>query len=105
MFYSLCTPAKAYLIIAFIALITTMIYNSYIKTEQNILCLGNVKCPVGNKISFFSMNILFMILWTWILNFICMNGYPNFAWFLFLLPFILFLSLIFFIFYIISFFK
>jgi len=104
-FNALCTPAKLYLSIAVITIISTIVYNLSVNAPQNVFCLGNIKCPVGNKFSFYVMNILFMIIWTYILNFICTNGYPNFAWFLFLLPFLMFIGLVFFVFYIMSFFK
>jgi hypothetical protein len=37
----------------------------------------------------FIVEILFLIFWTWLLNFICSRGYPSVAWFILLFPYIL----------------
>ena len=64
--YSICLPAKIYLIIA----ITGMIASVY------------------NKMS--TMNLvfsaLFVVIWTNLLNWICSTGYTALSWFLLLLP-------------------
>jgi len=36
------------------------------------------------------MKVLYILFWTWVLNLMCKGGYKNVAWFLVLLPFVLF---------------
>jgi hypothetical protein len=40
------------------------------------------------------VEILFLVFWTWVLDFICSRGYTNFAWFILLFPYILLLALL-----------
>jgi hypothetical protein len=40
------------------------------------------------------VEILFLVFWTWVLDFICSRGYANFAWFILLFPYILLLALL-----------
>jgi hypothetical protein len=63
--------------------------------SPNMYCVGNVQCPVQSSVPIFIMKILYVALWTFILNTLCSYGYNQLAWFLLLLPFILFLVLIF----------
>lgn len=65
---SLCTPALFYLILSILA-ISYMIYERY------------------DGFSIF-MKIVFITIWTWILNLLCKKGYEAISWFLVLLPFI-----------------
>ena len=60
--YSLCNPAFIYIIIAIIFLLINMFKNF-------------------NLIGTF-INLLFMLLWTWVLNILCINGYSIIAWLL-----------------------
>lgn len=60
--YNLCNPAFIYIIIAIIFLLINMFKNF-------------------NLIGTF-INLLFMLLWTWVLNILCINGYSIIAWLL-----------------------
>jgi len=70
-FESLCTPAKIYLVISVLALF----YALY------------------NNISFgaFAMKLVFVLLWTYILSWLCNKGYKNLSWFLVLFPYVIIL--------------
>ena len=59
---SLCTPAFIYIIIAFIYLLVSVF--------RSFNMIGTV------------INLLFILLWTWILNYLCINGYNIIAWLL-----------------------
>ena len=65
---SLCSPALLYLIIALMAIIS-MIYS---KTDMQTV----------------AMKGLFVIIYTWFLNFLCSKGHEGISWFLVILPFI-----------------
>jgi hypothetical protein len=69
MFTSLCDPAKLYLIITIIAIVFAL--------------MGGVKVvAVVTK-------LIFALIWVFILNWICKEGYTGISWFLVLLPYIL----------------
>ena len=71
---NICTPAVVYLIIS---MITIMI-------------------AIYNNARVFSILIkwVFVLIWTWVLNYICKSGYPMVSWVLVLLPYILILLMI-----------
>ena len=47
-----------------------------------------------NNLLFFAFKIMYVLVWTFLLNKLCMHGYGNISWFLVLLPFILMFVLI-----------
>ena len=65
-----CTPAQLYLILAGISLLTAFFKNFRVVT------LG--------------VNLIFVVLWAWVLNWMCGKGLQAVSWILVLLPFILF---------------
>jgi len=88
---NLCTPAYVYLVISMIAFFIMAIQNM---TNTNVYCLGSYSCNVSNLYLIFIMKFLYILFWTWILNLICGAGAPMFAWFLVLLPILIFFLLI-----------
>jgi len=90
---NLCTPATVYLVLSAIGIIL-IAFQNYGKSP-NMYCVGNVQCPVQNTTPLFIMKILYVALWTFILNALCSYGYNQLAWFLLLLPFILFFIFVF----------
>ena len=87
----LCTPSYVYLVISTIAVIVMAIQNF---GNINTYCVGSLTCVVGSTALVFSIKVLYILFWTWILNLICKAGVPQLAWFLVLLPFILFFILV-----------
>lgn len=87
----LCTPSYVYLVISSIAIIIMFLQN-YGNTKT--YCLGSYSCEVSNTFLIFGIKIIYVVFWTWILNLICKSGATPIAWFLLLLPFILFFILI-----------
>lgn len=84
---NLCRPARMYFYVNVVILILILFQNSTVASD--ILCLGNYECYVENKwVSLFS-NGIYIAFWTFVFNLMCRQGYTNFAWFLFLFPFIL----------------
>ena len=88
---NLCTPALIYFILSVIS-IFMMIFDNLENTHH--YCFGNVSCNVANTSTIFIVEILFIVFWTWLLNFICSRGYTNFAWFILLFPFILLFAIL-----------
>jgi hypothetical protein len=84
---NLCTPSYVYLVISVIVLIFMGFQNI---GSENVYCLGTYSCDVYSTTLVFVIKILYILFWTWVLNLICRAGAPSIAWFLVLLPFILF---------------
>lgn len=64
----LCTPAMLYLVLSVIAILMAIMKRASMMTIV--------------------VKTLFVLLWTWFLNFLCSKGYSGISWFLVLLPFV-----------------
>jgi hypothetical protein len=85
----LCTPAIVYLAISLVVMLM-MFYNNLMNVD--VYCLGDFSCKLHVSIyTIFIIKLLVILFWTWILNIICHNGSTYVAWFLVLLPFLVFL--------------
>ena len=89
---NLCTPATIYLVLSAIGIILIAFQNYGM--SPNMYCVGNVRCPVQTTAPIFIMKILYIAFWTFVLNALCSYGYNQLAWFLLLLPFILFFIMV-----------
>ena len=87
-FSNLCTPAKLYFTISLILLAVSLYYD-ITRNEKDKICLGKVSCKLESKPLFYVLNILFILLWAFILNLLCSFGWSKLSWFLFLFPYIL----------------
>jgi len=85
-FKKLCLPAQIYLAISLISL--TMIYLQNCN-DSHMYRVGTmvVQSPCHN-LAFFAMKLLYVLLWTWILNKLCANNLTGVSWLLVLLPYI-----------------
>lgn len=63
-----CTPAILNLVLSLLTIISLAIYNFSLIT--------------------ISLKILYTVVWTWFLNYLCVQGYSSISWFLVLMPFI-----------------
>jgi hypothetical protein len=88
---NLCTPSYVYLVVSMIALIVIGIQNL---GNTNVYCVGTYSCDVTNTALLFVIKLLYILFWTWVLNLICKAGAPGIAWFLVLLPILVFFLLI-----------
>ena len=68
-FYKMCTPAQIYFVLSTLGAIIALFNN----------------IPIAAV----AMKFIFIILWTYILGFLCKKGYKSISWFLVLLPFIM----------------
>ena len=87
----LCTPAYLYLAISTFALVLLMFQNA---GNTDKYCVGTYECVVSSTPLLFLGKIVYVAVWTIILNSLCSNGYKNLSWFLLLLPFIIFLIMV-----------
>ena len=89
----LCSPAFIYFILSVIGIVASVISN--LGGNSNIYTLGHFSTPVSNTWFVLIINIIYVLFWTWILNLMCKDGHREIAWFLVLLPFVLFFILLF----------
>jgi len=89
----LCTPAFIYFLLSVIGIVISVVSN--LGSRSNMYTLGNFSTPVPHTGLIFIVKIIYVLFWTWILNLMCKDGHREIAWFLVLLPFVLFFILIF----------
>ena len=89
----LCTPAFIYFILSVIGIVATVVSN--LGGNSNMYTLGYISTPVSSTLLVFIVKIIYVLFWTWILNLMCKDGHREIAWFLVLLPFVLFFMLLF----------
>ncbi len=82
----LCKPALVYFVISLLGLFIAVIQNLGNKKKYT---LGSFSCAVSSTALIFIIKLIYILLWTWILNLICKDGYTNVSWFLVLFPFVL----------------
>jgi len=83
-----CTPAKLYFIISLILLVISLYYD-ITRNDKDKICLGKLSCKLENKPVFYLLNVLFILLWAFVLNLLCRFGWSRLSWFLFLFPYII----------------
>lgn len=88
---NLCNPAYTYMVISFIILFM-IIFQSW--TTPGSLCLGYYACDISNLSLIVFLKTVYILFWTWVLNLVCNYASPGVAWFLVLVPFILFFIVI-----------
>jgi hypothetical protein len=81
----LCAPSMLYFIVSIIMLIVAILTNL---GHNNKLVLGSYSMSVVNTTLIFIIKLIFILLWTWILNLICKDGHEVISWILVFLPFI-----------------
>ena len=87
-FADYCTPARLYLGIQLVSLVIVIIQN-LVNPNSNELCIGVYKCTFLHKGLLLLFNVIYMLFWTWFLNFLCKKGLKKLAWFILLIPFLL----------------
>ena len=95
MFDKLCTPAQIYLIVSFILMILSYFGISAISQQITLNQANNAFLQSLNftyqkdaKTSYV-VQAVFIVLWTWVLSYLCNKGFSNLSWFLVLLPWLL----------------
>ncbi len=84
---SLCTPAQIYFFLSMLSLLAMMSQNSM---HSKIYKIGSysVPTPLNNTMTFL-IKIISVVIWTYILKYLCDNGFLGLAWFLVLIPILL----------------
>ena len=81
---SLCTPAQVYFFISIISILGILSQNVI---DSNTFRVGiySTQSPVSN-FWFFISKVIGVLIWTFLLNYLCNSGWKDVAWFLVLLP-------------------
>lgn len=82
----LCPPALVYLILSIIGFFLVLCQNIGNSNSYNI---GSYSMRCHSTVLVFICKVICILIWTWILNVLCKNGFTGVSWFLVLLPFIL----------------
>lgn len=88
---NLCSPSYVYFVVSMIALIVIGLQNM---GNTNVYCVGAQSCDVTSTILIFVIKLFYILFWTWILNLMCSAGASGIAWFLVILPLLIFFILI-----------
>jgi len=95
MFDKLCTPAQIYLIVSVVMLVLSYFGLSAISQQ---LHAHQSSSPMLQSLNFtyhkdsqtsYVVQCVFIVLWTWVLSYLCRKGYTSLSWFLVLLPWVL----------------
>ena len=84
--YPLCDPAFYYLLISLTIVIMVAIQNF---GSGHNYCVGTQSCPSPYVTGIFAVKFLYILVWTWLLNLMCKNGYESISWILVFIPIIL----------------
>ena len=95
MFDKLCTPAQIYLIVSVVMLVLSYFGLSAISQQLEV---HQSSSPMIQSLNFtyqkesrtsYIVQGVFIVLWTWVLSYLCRKGYTSLSWFLVLLPWVL----------------
>jgi hypothetical protein len=95
MFDKLCAPAQIYLIVSAVMLVLSYFGLSAISQQ---LTIHQSSSPLLQTLNFtyqkdsrtsYVVQGVFILLWTWVLSYLCKKGYTSLSWFLVLLPWVL----------------
>jgi len=95
MFDKLCIPAQIYLIVSFILMVLSYFGLNAI-SQQITLNQSNSSFLQSLNFTYqkdartsYVVQAVFIVLWTWVLSYLCNKGFSNLSWFLILLPWVL----------------
>ena len=71
----LCTPAFIYFLIGVVGLAASLL-------------MGMISIPLS------LIEMIFIVIWTWFLNFLCSNNYTGVSWFLVIIPYLFMIFLV-----------
>ena len=88
----LCRPAQIYVLISLIAVLAMLVQNIM---DPSRYCVGRYSCDLNfSNLFIFAAKLVYITVWTIILNSLCQTGYKKLSWFFVLVPLVLFFILI-----------
>ena len=95
-YQALCVPAKLYITLTIIYMIGAYFsmneFSNFMQVNQSKMhpYLNSLNFSVNqSKGAITFANALFILFWTWVLNWLCSAGYTKVSWFLVLFPYLL----------------
>lgn len=86
-YYSLCTPAQLYFSLSLVSILG-LVYQNFSSTHTYQIGSHKVHLQHHN-LYFFLFKIIYVLVWTFLLNRLCKRGWSSASWALILLPLIL----------------
>ena len=84
--YDLCDPAFYYFLISITVIVIVALQNY---GHGYYYCVGTQVCSSTNLTSIFVVKLLYILVWTWIINLLCKNGFEPISWILVFIPIII----------------
>ncbi len=89
---NLCTPALVYLVLSTLSFLGMLSQNC---TSPNSLTVGNVESEIPcNNAFIFITQIIYIVIFTFLLNLLCQKGYTTLSWILLFFPLIAMFGLV-----------
>ena len=88
---NLCVPAMIYFWLSIFSLLVILTQNINNVTEY---CVLSYSCPVESTSMVFVVKLIYILFWTWVMNFFCQKSFTAVSWALLLFPYILMIALI-----------
>jgi len=88
----LCTPSRVYFWVSMLVIVVAMLQN--LGGSDHRYAFGTMSCRVPSCVMVFALKIIYVLFWSWLLNLMCRDGHGGVAWFLVLLPFVLFFAVL-----------
>jgi len=86
-YYSLCTPAQIYFLLSIISVLG-LVFQNY--SNPHSYSVGTYRVNLKHhNFYFFLLKIVYVLIWTFLLDQLCKKGWSNISWFLVLFPFML----------------
>jgi hypothetical protein len=91
----MCTPAQIYLIVSFILMVLSYFGMNAISQQITLNQANNAFLQSLNFTyqkdtrTSYIVQAVFIVLWTWVLTYLCKKGFSHLSWFLILLPWVL----------------
>lgn len=86
-FLKLCTPSRVYLALSLFSIVVILLENL---VDTGRYCLGGYSCKLDySNMMVFVLKVLYVAVFTIILDSLCKNNYTKLAWSLLLLPYVL----------------
>jgi hypothetical protein len=83
-YYSLCTPAQVYFLLSTVSFLA-ILYQNVAVGKKYVMGKYSVNLK-HNNIFVFIVKAIYILVWTFILNELCRNGWSGVSWFLVFLP-------------------